>query len=53
MRGKQDDQRRKGNKAGGASTGQGAASAMDALIKRRVAPPTQEIPQQAPAPKKH
>jgi hypothetical protein len=52
MAGKQDDSHRQGKeKTRPPSTGRGAASALDALIKRRVPPPPQSPPPQAP--KKH
>ena len=56
MGGKNDETRKRKEKPRSPSTGRGAASAMDALIKRRVPPPGQQNSQSqqgdAPPPKK-
>jgi hypothetical protein len=53
MRRKTDEHKRKGRQQDVPSTGRGAASAMDALIKRRIAPPENNNLPQPPRPRKH
>ena len=51
MRRKTDEHKRRQQDV--PSTGRGAASAMDALIKRRIAPPENNNLPQPPRPRKH
>lgn len=53
MGGKQSETSRRKEQPGTPSTGRGAASALDALIKRRVPTPGQAQPQQVTKQKKH
>jgi hypothetical protein len=54
MGGKHDENQKRKQKPRSPSTGRGADSAMDALIKRRVPPPGQQAqPPQPPVKKKH
>jgi len=53
MGSRHDEPHKRKEKPRAPSTGQGAASAMDALIKGRVPPPSQQGQPPEPPPKKH
>jgi len=53
MGGKQGDSSKRKEQPRTPSTGSGAASALDAMVKRRVPPPGQAQPPQTPKAKKH